>query len=167
MKNYSLALSPTRSLTTRKVDQKTQQELEKLEQLAKVNTKSLFSCTTVFPFTLFPTKLAVDRDKITIGEQFFFWSKLMETLLIKDIMTVSVSESVLFASIEFAPNKFADSQTISTVNYLPKEDAQKFRIIVQGLMVAYKEKVDVSKIPDEELLPRLIDIGKTSMPAVA
>ncbi len=132
----------------------------KLDQLAEVDNKALFTCSTVFPFSIFPTTLIVDRNKVTVREYFFFGSRQLQTFLIQDVMNILVAESLLFASIQLVHSRFPDEKI--DIHNLTKADARKFRLIVQGLMVADKQGLNLTTIPYDELVPKIEQVGKTA-----
>ena len=136
-------------------------ELNKLEELAQIDNKALFSCTTQFPFTIFPTVVTVDRNKVTIRDYFFFISRQIYSLHIQNIMTIAVSEALLFSQIELVHTQFPDEKI--KVNYLSKDDARKFQLIVQGLIVADKEGIDMTAIPHSNLIDKLEQVGHTAV----
>lgn len=136
-----------------------QKEIDKLNDLAFVDNRALFVCCSVFPFDLFPDIITVDRNKITISKKYFFFTRSIQSIMIKDLLTIVVRESVLFATLEIV-DKLFPQETIH-VQYLQKRDTQRLRWLVEGLIVGEKEKIDFTKISNEELVPKLEEIGKT------
>jgi len=135
------------------------QTVAKLEKLASESTQVLFTCSSVFPFELFPTRLIIDKTKVDIERQIFFASKAVETILIKDIFSVAVETDLLFASlvlIHRLPN-----QPQVRVKFLSKKDAFRCQHILEGLMVVDNENVDLSHVPAKQVVDRLEVIGKT------
>lgn len=140
-------------------EEQVSEEVAKLDELAYVDTTALFSCRAVFPFDLFPDTVTVDRNKVTISKKTFFFTRTTQSILIQDLMTVVVSESLLFATLEIVDRMYPQETII--VEYLPKESARRVRWLIEGLIVAQKQKIDLSKIPREELLVKIEKIGKT------
>lgn len=128
--------------------------IEELEQQQQV---ALFSISTVFPFRLFPTKLSVDKKKVDISAGVFFGSKQIQSMLIADIDSVVVDTSAFFAKLTIR-DKLAMHSPI-TIDYLQKEEALKMRRLIEGLIVGDRSHLDTSVITDENLLPKLEQIG--------
>ncbi len=139
--------------------QRKQKEVSKLDDLVFVDTRPLYSCKSVFPFDLFPDAVTVDRTKISIAKRFFFFTRQTQSILIPDLLTIIVEETLLLASLHIVDRHFPQ-ETIDVWN-LSKPDARRVRWIVEGLLIGNREKVDFTQIPNEELLPKLEEIGKS------
>lgn len=136
---------------------------EKLRDLAGADTTPLFSFQTVFPFDLFPDQITIDRNKITINRHYFFFDRVIQSILITDVMTVIVGQSLLFASLQIVDR--TPVRRVITLVKLPKEDARIARWIIEGLIVSTQQQdLDLTKISNAELLPKLIEIGKAKTP---
>jgi hypothetical protein len=134
-------------------------ETQKLTDLVSDTSQALFVCHTVFPFDLFPDTVTIDRNKITISKHFFFFQRSIQSIIITDLLTIVVEETLLFASLTIVDRLF-HQDTIKVAN-LKKSDARKIRWLLEGLIIGKKEKIDLTKIPDKELIPKLIEVGKT------
>ena len=134
-----------------------QTESVKLDNLVSTESQTLLQIRSVFPFDLFPTIVTVDRTKITITYHLSFFTSQAQSVLIKDIMTIIVQESFLLSGVEII-SRIVQQDHIFIPN-LSKPDAAKFRQLVEGLMVADKKGVDVSKVSNKELRPKLGLIG--------
>lgn len=139
--------------------QDTTSEMTKLEELSTSDHRALFVCRSCFPFDLFPDVITVDRNKITISQNFFFFTRSVQSIVITDLLTIIVDETLLFARLQIVDRLF--HQDPIEVNTLLKSDARKLRWILEGLIIGKKEKIDFTKISNEELLPKLQRIGMT------
>ena len=137
----------------------TQEEVRKLDKSVSASEDSLVSVSTVFPFELFPDKVIVDSTKVTIIKQSFFYVYHTESILIKDLVTVVVETSLFFAAVRFVDRFFADNPT--SVHYLWKEDAERIRTVIHGLMVASDQNIEIKDVPSSTLVPKLEQIGST------
>lgn len=131
----------------------------KLDAHADIDTRLLFEVTTVFPFRLFPARIMITRSKVTIHDSYFFMSKLVHTILVTDIVRVDVEESVLFATISIL-DKTLNTQELR-VDYLWKDDARRVRRIIDGLTLAAREGIDLTQVPDGDLLDKVETLGTT------
>ncbi len=139
-------------------------EKTKLDLLVTKSHRRLIEVSTVFPFDFFPDTIRIDENKIDVIYRNFFSVKHIVPVLIGDIATVILSSGVVFASIHIQLNKprppEMDPFLSEPINYFWKKDAIKARRIILGLVVAKKEKVDISKISLSELIPKIEEIGK-------
>lgn len=135
------------------------EEVKKLEELATVDNRALAQVQTIFPFQLFPTVVSVDRTKITINQQLFFFSRQIQGIMIKDLMSVVVETDLFFGTLQIVDRLFPQDTIV--VRYLPKNPAIRMRRIIEGLIVAHQEKIDITKVSHEELVMKLEEIGRT------
>lgn len=136
---------------------------QQLKQLAQADSTPLLSFQSVFPFDLFPDRITIDRNKVTVIRHIFFFESMVQSVLIKDIMTVVVEQSLLFASLQIV-DRMPTRHTLTVVK-LPKEEARQARWIIEGLIVSsQQEEMDLSSVPNDVLLPKLIEIGKAKNP---
>ncbi|HEU5121982.1 MAG TPA: hypothetical protein VFT59_03980, partial [Candidatus Saccharimonadales bacterium] len=77
-------------------------DLMALRRLVRRSQEVLVSARTVFPLTLFPHSIVLDRTKITITKRNFFWSSSVMSIRVDDILNVSCDVGPLFGSIIFA-----------------------------------------------------------------
>lgn len=134
-------------------------ESQKLADLVDVDHQALLICRTVFPFDLFPDTISIDRNKITISKRFFFYQRSIQSIIVTDLLTIVVEETLLLASLKIVDRLF--HQDAIEIANLRKGDARKIRWLLEGLIIGKKEKVDFTKISNEELVPKLVQIGKT------
>lgn len=135
-------------------------EEKKLVEIAQIDSKVLLRVRTSFPFILFPIVISVDRLKITIENHYFFFSKSVRSIMIKDVMNVMVEETPLFSLLRIT-DRLIPQDTIEIAN-LSHTEAQELRRLIQGLMVTEKEGVDLTKIDPGRLKSNLQTIGKVN-----
>ncbi len=149
--------------STTKTGMKAADATEQLQNLAAADALPLLSFKTVFPFDLFPDEITIDRNKITVNRHYFFFDSMIQSVLIKDVMTVVVEQSLFFASMQIV-DRMPVRRTISLAK-LPKDQAKMARWIIEGLIVSSQQKgLDLTNIPNDVLLPKLIELGKAKNP---
>lgn len=134
---------------------------DKDEKLKNIVTKShevLMSANTVFPITLFPDTVTVDRTKITITRRDFFWTSDVISFRIEDVLNVSASVGPFFGALTIA------SRVMSTVdhfkiNHLWRNDAIRLKHIIQGYVIAQHNSIDTAHLPTKELIDTLRELG--------
>ncbi|HSX35749.1 MAG TPA: hypothetical protein VLH84_02335 [Patescibacteria group bacterium] len=115
--------------------------------------------TTVFPLTLFPDTVTLDREKVTIAHRFFFRMAEVISISIEDILNVAADVGPFFGSLQIA-TRFFDEKKPYKVNYLWRSDALKIKQLLQGYVIATKKDVDLAALPTAELRDILIQLGQ-------
>jgi len=136
----------------------------KQKELQKIVTQShevLMVANTVFPITLFPDTVTVDRTKVTITRRDFFWSSDVMSIRIEDVLNVSASVGPLFGSLTVA------SRVMSTIdhfqiNHFWRNDAIRLKHIIQGYVIAQHNKIDTAHLSRKELIDTIVELGQDS-----
>jgi hypothetical protein len=136
---------------------KTKEEEEKLENLSRNSQQVLYKCRSVFPFDLFPDELSVEPTQINVKRKTFFFTNRLISVPIKNISDVIVQTAPFFASIKVVDQFFTENSF--EIDYLKKGEACRARKIIQGLIIASKEGVDVSRIQPEMLVQKTARLG--------
>lgn len=121
------------------------------EVLAKANT--------VFPLTLFPDTVTVDRAKLTITERRFFGSAEVMSIRIEDILNVTATVGPLFGSLHIV-SRVLNTEKPYDVHHLWREDALKLKRVLQGYVIAIQKEIDCSPLKTKELADMLNELGK-------
>ena len=129
-----------------------------LKKKVRQSHQVLAIARTVFPLTLFPDSVVVDRSKVTIIHRTFFWSAETISFQIEDILNVSASVGPFFGSLTIA------SRVMSTVdhfhvNYLWRRDAIALKHIIQGYIIAKHSHMDTEHLSQGDLVATLSELG--------
>ncbi|HEX5796888.1 MAG TPA: hypothetical protein VFX86_00685 [Candidatus Saccharimonadales bacterium] len=138
-------------------------EDDDLETIVKNSNEVLAEATTVFPFTLFPDTVTVDRTKLTITQRTFFWSGKVTTIHIEDVLNISANVGPLFGSLTIAI-KGLTSEDHYSINYFWRKDAIHLKHIIQGHMMAQHDKIDYRHLEHQKLIRTLLELGQDSNP---
>jgi hypothetical protein len=163
---------PRRAINTKK--QETSDDAEALDKLAHTTAKGidvLFKAESIFPLTLFPDTVILDRDKLSIIERRFFKVATTSTVRIEDILSADVNVGPFFGSVSVVPRVFTyqmsqkqqhgEEPSPASIKYLWKHDALKLNKIINGYMIARLKKIDTTKIPSGKLASLLEELGKS------
>lgn len=131
-----------------------------LKEFDKKTDTLLYSCKTVFPFTLFRDSVSVDPTKVTIRHHYFFLSSTIETILVKDIRYVHLSTNPFFASLNF--EIMSMERNPEPIKFLNRFDAQKIHNIIMGLVAIKKEGITTDGVKKQTLVKRARNIGSVS-----
>lgn len=123
----------------------------------------LIRVNTVFPFTLFPDTITIDRTKLTITHRDFFKSGESLSINIEDILNVTANVGPFIGSIKIA-TRFYGSDKPFIVKNLNRRDVLRIKRILQGYIIAKQKEVDCSALSTGELTKLLDELGKVSPP---
>lgn len=144
----------------RKKTKEDKENSQKLDRLATMTGNRLFKLSTVFPFDFFPDDVIIELKQIIIIRRNFFYSSQQYPFSIKDILAPAVESGYFFATLklELGPGGF--QQNPPKITYLKKAEAQRARRLIMGLIVCDKEDVELTGIPQEEVLRKVEEIGR-------
>jgi len=135
-------------------------EMLKLDRLHKKATSVLFSCTTVFPFDLFPNTVIIDHNKIDIIYRQFFSVQQTVSIAISHINYILVESSFFFSTVKIETKGLV--QNPAPLYYLLNKDALFIQRLLFGLISAEKNDIDISHMPRTEIIDKLIEIGQAT-----
>jgi len=121
----------------------------------------LARATTVFPFTLFPDTITIDRTKLTIVHRGFLNAGEVLSIKIEDILNVTADVGPLFGSIKIATRFFERSKPYAVERFW-RADALRIKRIAQGYAIAKQKGVDTSALSSKELAAKLDELGKVA-----
>lgn len=127
---------------------------EELSATVGSSQKILMKANTVFPFTLVPDTVTIDRTNVTVARRLFYKLATIITIRIEDILNVTPNIGPVFGSLRIVTT-FVDSKSPYTVNYLKRSDALKINRILQGYKIALQQKIDTSSLSKKELVELL------------
>lgn len=138
-----------------------QTKQKELQKIVAQSHEVLMVANTVFPITLFPDTVTVDRTKVTITRRDFFWSSDVMSIRIEDVLNVSASVGPLFGSLTVA------SRVMSTIdhfqiNHFWRNDAIRLKHIIQGYVIAQHNKIDTAHLSRKELIDTIVELGQDS-----
>ncbi len=131
---------------------------QKLDKMVEQSRSNLLYIKTAIPFNPFPHKVIVDIHKVTIIYKYFFFSEQVHSVYIKDISDVLIETSWIFSTLKIVDVGFTDNSI--DINYLTRGDAVMARKIIQGLIVAHKNGLDLSKYESPDLSKKLEELGR-------
>lgn len=137
-------------------DGEKQKVRDKLNRLVKGTQRVIYEVKATFPFQLFPDRLIIDENKVTIVRKNLFFKRVFP-ITYDNLVTVKVNRNIIFASIEFEVVRFAEPPT--TMTYLKPAEADKAKRYITGLLEATKEGIDLTKLDINEVRRKLEQIG--------
>lgn len=137
-------------------------KIEAKQQLAQAisgSHQALATATTVFPFTLFPDSVIVDREKFTVTHRIFVRVAEVISIRVEDILNVTADVGPFFGSLKIS-TRFFDPDKPYAVNYLWRSDALKIKRIMQGYIIAIQRRIDCTALSTPELAKLLDELGR-------
>lgn len=140
-------------------NQGNQNENRKLEKLISLSEQKILQISTSLPLDLSPQKLEIDFNKVVITSGDPLDVENISVILIDDIQDVAIESSPLFSTLKITDQKFP--QQPYSISYLKKEAAVKAMNIIQGLLIARREGINLSEIKSKrDLINKLIELGR-------
>lgn len=139
--------------------QSREEAVHQLRQAVGNSREVLVAATTVFPFTLFPDTVTVDRTKLTIAHRTFFQVAEVMSINIEDILNVAANVGPFFGSLSITTRFFEGENKPCEVKYLWREDALRVKRVLQGYVIAVQKRIDCSALKRDELVRMLNELG--------
>ena len=117
----------------------------------------LYEASSVFPFTLVPDTIKLDREKLTIANRYFWKTANITSTPVSEIMSCETTVGPIFGSIHLTFRFFTDN--VREIKFFWREDAINFQRMMHGYIIAQRKEIDVSHIPTEELKELLNKLG--------
>jgi hypothetical protein len=115
--------------------------------------------STIFPFTLFPDTLTIDRTKVTITKRFFFLMAETQSFRIEDILSASSTVGPLFGGVMIITRVMNKEQEIN-IGPFWRADAERMKRIIHGYVIAKQRGIDTSQMDCKELSQMLDRLGE-------
>ena len=130
-----------------------------IDQLIKKSNRKIFSISS-FSFlpSLFMNTIEIEESRIIFifKQPFTFQSHSID---IADISNVFLNSALFFANMQVVSRIFTENNI--TVGYLNKQDANKARMIIEGLRTLARTKIDTSVYEVGELIEKLEELHHT------
>lgn len=133
---------------------------QKLERAVRESCEAIIEVKTVFPFTLFPNTITIDRHKLTLTYRSFFNAEESISVPIPNLKNIQASLDPFFGSLVITSDHFVNNT--QEIKFLKREDAKEIQRLVQGAMIANTEKIDVSKVEVPQLKKLLHELGSAN-----
>lgn len=133
-----------------------------IKKTVKKSNEVLAEASTVFPLTLFPDTVRLDRTKLTITIRSFFWTSRVVSIHIEEILNISANVGPFFGSLNIAIRGLT-SEDHFNINFFWRKDAIHLKHIIQGYTTALREdNIDTKKLSRKELIATLTELGRDS-----
>jgi hypothetical protein len=141
-----------------------EKELDAIVNLKKTVSQShevLAKATSTFPFSFFPDTIIVDRTKVTIVKNDFFFSSSTISIRIEDVLNVSIGLGPIFGTLTIS-SRVMNSTDHFTIEHFRRADAIHLKHLIQGYMIAQHNNISTAHLSREELIDTLCELGSDS-----
>lgn len=125
-----------------------------VDRLVRKSNRRIISIKSfsLFPFGFFTNTIEVEESRIIfIFKQIFSYQS--HIIDITDISNVFIDSDFLFAQMRIVSRTYVQNEI--TIGYLNKRKANKVRMIIEGLRIFSKSKIDTSVYSVDELIQKL------------
>jgi len=150
---------PVSDLRPRTTDAETARQ--GIQQAIEVANEVLAEATTAL--ALFPDSVCVDRAKVTITKRTFFRAAEITSIRIEDMLNVACSVGPFLATITMVARVMNSDQT-NIVGSFWRHDAEHFKDVTQGYIIALQRNIDCSALETTELIQMLEKLGSDDRP---
>lgn len=152
--------TPIAPATTQPSQQAKMRAIQELHKVARDSRVVLARASAVFPLTLFPSTIAVDRSQVAITKRTFFFAGNVTSIQIDDVLNVTAIVGPFFGRIRIA-TRFFDPDKPYEVDHFWRDDALRIAAILNGLVVARANGIDLSALSGVELVETLKRVGQS------
>ena len=138
--------------------QEENEETKKFKAAVVASQQILFRARNIFPFDFFPDEIVIDENKIDVIHRIFFETQRVFTIPYSNINGATSTVGIFFGSLSIELTGFEENPPVLT--YLKKSDAIKARRIINGLVTAHKQGVQLQKVDLLKYRDELESIGE-------
>lgn len=131
--------------------------LDQLRDIVEMSHPTLAKASAIFPFDLFPDTLTIDRQKLTVVHRSFFNIEQTVSVQLADVTNVQANVGPFFGALTISSEHFINNT--QTIKYVSRHNAIVIQHLLQGMIIAHKEHIDLNQIGEKELLVLLDDLG--------
>lgn len=149
----------TKALTNylKKYKQDNEKKNPTLDSIVEESNEILAHFKGVWPFDLFPDEVIIDKQAVTIIRHWFFGVGQKITCHFDDLVNAEMNIGPFFGSIQIYSKYFTDGE--EDIKWFSRSDVKKIHALLQGLLIAKKEGVDIKSLSKDEILHKLYKIG--------
>lgn len=132
--------------------------VKKIDNLVEGSDKVLIKVKSSIPSFLYLDDISVDINKTTVNNKRFLSPAVPITFVNTEIKSVVVVNAFVFASLEID-----DGQQKAQLKFLAPENAYEVKKIIDGIVVAKKQSIDlpsIATLEKEELKEKFEKIGE-------
>ncbi len=123
-----------------------------VNDLIKKSNRRIISVSSLFPWDFTPNTIDVEESRVTFTFRQLFSSQTHD-VNIKDISNVFIQSSPFFATLQIVSRTFVQNDV--TIGHLHPKQAQKVKVIIEGLRTFAEHSIDTSSYEISELIAKI------------
>lgn len=135
------------------------QSTQALKAAIKDSEEVMAQASTIFPLTLFPDTLSIDRAKVTVAKRFFFRVAETTSFRIEDILSASSAVGPFFGCVKII-TRVMNKEQETEVGPFWRDDAERMKRIIHGYIIAKQRAIDTSQLNSRHLARLLDELGQ-------
>jgi hypothetical protein len=140
---------------------------DELMDLTNQSHEVLYKANSVFPFTLFPDTIILDRVQLSIIHRYFFRMAKITSIRVEDVLMADVQVGPFFGSLNIATRYFinqtdddGEKTKAPSIDFLWKHDVMAIHKLLQGFIIACQRGIDLSCVSKDKLIETLHELGQ-------
>jgi hypothetical protein len=97
-------------------------------------------------------------NKVDFVFRTFFYSEHIHSVMIQDVTDVIVETGFFFAKLKLVDRGYTEG--IIEIDYLNRDEAITARRIIQGLVIANEQKIDLIQLDPQEVRDKIEALGR-------
>jgi hypothetical protein len=102
--------------------------------------------------------ITIDRQKLTVSHWSLFKTRRTTSVQNRDLINVEASMGPFYGSLVITSKHFLNN--VQTAKFMRRQDVLRARRLLQGLIIAFNAKVDITNIESTQLIELLMDLGR-------
>lgn len=115
---------------------------------------------SIYPLDFFPDTLTIDENKVNIIRKELFGVENIHSILIEDITNITVGKGMFTATLEIVDSTNYRFPQTYLIRHLNIKKALMARRLIQGLVAAKRQGVDLSGLSGTDIIGELEELGR-------
>jgi hypothetical protein len=134
------------------ISTKKEVDRQKLSDLVQKSNRCIVTISSLFPWDFFPNTITVEESRITFTFRQFLTSQ-SHSVDIRDISNVFIESSLFFSTLRVVSDTFLKNDI--KIKHLSRKNAEKVRMIIEGLRTFIEQNINTSNYEIDELLAKI------------
>lgn len=134
------------------------EEVKKFNHTLQAARQIIFRARNIFPFDFFPDEIVIDENKIDVIARIFFMSQQVYSIPYTYVTGATSSVGLFFGSLSIEIQGFEENPPM--LKWLGRQDAIKARRIINGMVTAHRQGIDLKKLDLIAMRDKLEEIGE-------
>ncbi len=138
-----------------------EKQANNFKDIVQASRRILFQAQNVFPLDFFPDKIIIDENKIDIVYGLFFFSQEVFSIPYNRLSGATSSVGLFFGSLSIEIQGYEQNPPV--LSKLWRQDAIRARRLLNGLVTAHRQGIDLSKLDLTQVMNLVEEIGSAQV----